>query len=139
MADKKSLRTEFREFVLRGNVMNLAVGVIIGGAFGTITNSLVNDILLPVVGMFLGGLDFSTLSFDLPAFAGGTGTVLYIGGFIQSVINFLILAWVIFWIVKAMNRLTEKPKAPETPPAPPEPGAEEKLLREIRDLLREGK
>lgn len=139
MAEKKSVRTEFKEFVLRGNVMNLAVGIIIGGAFSTITTSLVNDVIMPIVGMFLGGLDFSVLSIDLPSFTGGDGTVLYIGGFILAVVNFLILAWVVFWIVRAMNRLSEKPKEPEAPPAPPEPSAEERVLTEIRDLLREKK
>ena len=129
-------RAEFKKFVMRGNVIALAVGVIIGGAFATITNSLVNDVLMPFIGLFIGGIDFSTWSFTIPAiFTGAEPAVINIGLFIQAVVNFLIMAFVIFLIVKAINRLHRKEEA--APPPPPEPSKEELLLAEIRDLLKE--
>ena len=129
-------RAEFKKFVMRGNVIDLAVGVIIGGACATITNSLVNDVLMPFIGLFIGGIDFSTWSFTIPAiFAGAEPAVINIGLFIQAVVNFLIMAFVIFLIVKAINRLHRKEEA--APPPPPEPSKEELLLAEIRDLLKE--
>lgn len=129
-------RAEFKKFVMRGNVIDLAVGVIIGGAFATITNSLVNDVLMPFIGLFIGGIDFSTWSFTIPAiFAGAEPALINIGLFIQAVVNFLIMAFVIFLIVKAINRLHRKEEA--APPPPPEPSKEELLLAEIRDLLKE--
>jgi large conductance mechanosensitive channel len=100
---------EFREFAMRGNVMDLAVGVIIGGAFGAIVASLVNDILMPLVGLALGGVDFSGLGIPV-----GAETIMY-GAFIQSIINFLIIAFVIFLIVRAMNRLKGPAPAPAAP------------------------
>jgi len=121
---------EFREFIQRGSVIDLAVGVIIGGAFGAIVTSLVNDILMPLVGIVLGGLDFTTLSIQV-----GEATVLY-GNFIQAIVNFIIIAFVIFLIVRSYNRLQAKEEE-VPPPAPPEPSPEEKLLAEIRDLLKE--
>lgn len=131
-------RAEFKKFIMRGNVIDLAVGVIIGGAFATITNSLVNDVLMPFVGLFIGGIDFSTWSFTIPAlFAGTEPAVINIGLFIQAVVNFLIMALVIFIIIKAINRLHKKEEA--APPPPPAPSAEEQLLSEIRDLLKENK
>ena len=131
------LRAEFKKFIMRGNVIDLAVGVIIGGAFATITNSLVNDVLMPFVGLFIGGIDFSTWSFTIPAlFGGAEPAVINIGLFIQAVVNFLILALVIFIIIKAINRLHKKEEAA---PPPPAPSAEEQLLSEIRDLLKENK
>ena len=120
---------EFREFLQRGNVIDLAVAVIIGGAFGAIVDSLVNDLLMPVIGVLLGGIDFTALTIQV-----GDAAILY-GNFIQAIINFLIIAFVIFMIVRSYNKLT--PKAEEAPPAPPEPSAEELLLAEIRDLLKE--
>jgi len=122
---------EFREFIQRGSVIDLAVGVIIGGAFGAIVTSLVNDILMPLVGIVLGGLDFATLSIQV-----GEATVLY-GNFIQAIVNFIIIAFVIFLIVRSYNRLQAKEEEEVPPPAPPEPSPEEKLLAEIRDLLKE--
>ena len=120
---------EFRDFVNRGNVVDLAVAVIIGGAFGAIITSLVNDIIMPLVGVILGGLDFAGLSIQV-----GEATILY-GSFIQAIVNFLIIAFVLFLIVRSFNKLH---KEEETAPAPPpEPSAEEKLLTEIRDLLKE--
>lgn len=133
---------EFRKFVLRGNVLDLAVGVIIGGAFSAITNSLVNDIINPILGIFLGGNEsFSSLQFSLPG-----GGDLMLGNFINAVLNFLIMAFVIFCIVKACNALRDRAdailhkkqaEAQAEAPAPPEPTNEEKLLMEIRDLLKD--
>lgn len=122
---------EFKEFALKGNVMDMAVGVIIGGAFGKIVTSLVDNILMPVVGIFTGGMDFTKLSVKV-----GEASISY-GMFIQNVIDFLIIAACIFLMVKGMNKLTSKKKEEPAPaPAKPEPTAEEKLLAEIRDLLK---
>lgn len=122
---------EFKDFAMRGNVLDLAVGVIIGGAFGKIVSSVVDDILMPLVGMALGGLDFKNLSLKI-----GEAQVMY-GNFIQNVIDFLIVAFCIFLIVKGINSLTKKKKEePAAPKAPAEPSNEEKLLSEIRDLLK---
>ena len=120
---------EFRDFVNRGNVVDLAVAVIIGGAFGAIITSLVNDIIMPLIGVIIGGLDFASLSIEV-----GEATILY-GSFIQAIVNFLIIAFVLFLIVRSFNKLQKEEEA--APPAPPEPSAEEKLLTEIRDLLKE--
>ncbi|MCS6844196.1 MAG: large conductance mechanosensitive channel protein MscL [Caldilineales bacterium] len=124
---------EFRKFIMRGNVLDLAVAVVIGGAFGAIINSLVNDIIMPLVGVLLGGVDFSGLAFQV-----GEATVAY-GKFIQAIVNFVIIAFAIFLVIKAANeamaRLQKQKEA--APPAPPEPSAEEKLLTEIRDLLKQ--
>ena len=121
---------EFRKFIARGNVMDLAVGVIIGGAFKGITDSLVSDILNPILGIFAGGNEALTgLSIAVP----GGGAVL-LGSFLNAVLNFLIMAFVIFCLVKAMNRLYRKKE--EAPTAPPAPSKEEVLLTEIRDLLK---
>jgi large conductance mechanosensitive channel len=119
---------EFREFIMRGNVMDLAVAVIIGTAFTAIVNSLVNDIIMPIIGVILGGVDFTSLAITV-----GDATITY-GNFIQAIINFLLIALVLFLIIRAINRMSRK--KPEAPAAPPEPTAEEKLLTEIRDLLR---
>jgi large conductance mechanosensitive channel len=137
-----SLIKEFKEFIARGNVVDLAVGVIIGGAFGQITTSLVKDVVMPPIGYIMSGIDFSSLKIVIaPAVMGGaTGGVIVkpevaiaYGAFINTLINFLIVAAVIFLIVKAINSL--KRKEAEAPAAPPAPSAEEKLLTEIRDLL----
>lgn len=117
---------EFREFINRGNVIDLAVAVIIGGAFTAIVNSLVNDIIMPIIGVILGGVDFSALSITI-----GSAVIAY-GNFIQAIINFVIIAWVVFLMVKAINRLNRKK---EEAPAPPP--AEVALLTEIRDLLQQ--
>lgn len=121
---------EFRAFIQRGNVMDLAVGVIIGGAFGKIVSSVVGDVLMPVIGLVLGGVDFTGLAFSI----GGTEdkpVLLKYGAFIQAVIDFLIIAFCVFLLVKGVNSL-QKPKPTA---APPEPPADVKLLTEIRDLL----
>ena len=139
----KKFFQEFKEFINKGNVLGLAVGVIIGGAFSTITTSLTNDVIMPIVSIFLGGIDFSSMSVVLPTFhtvaEDAAPNTLNYGSFISAVINFLILALVVFCIVKAVNSVMEKTKKKEAeaPPAPPAPSAEEKLLAEIRDLLKE--
>jgi large conductance mechanosensitive channel len=133
-----SFGTEFKEFALKGNVMDLAVGVIIGGAFGKIVDSLVGDLIMPIVGRILGGLDFSNNYIQLSGAPAATlaeakkaGAVLAYGNFITILINFIILALIIFLMVKQMNRLKR-----EAPPAPPAPTPEDVLLlREIRDAL----
>lgn len=128
MEKSKGLVGEFKEFISKGNVIDLAVGVIIGGAFTAIVTSLVNDILMPIIGLILGGMDFSTLSFGI-----GGAQVMY-GAFIQAVINFLIIAFVIFMIVKGINSM--KRKEEEAPAEPEAPAADIQLLTEIRDLLK---
>ncbi len=140
---------EFKAFALKGNVMDMAVGVIIGGAFGKIVTSLVNDVIMPPIGLVVGGVDFSDLNLTLKqAVTDAAGEVLTpavtwnYGAFIQQVVDFAILAFCVFMMVKVMNRLMKKKEeeAPAPAPAPePEPSAEEKLLTEIRDLLKERK
>lgn len=127
----KKFMEEFKQFIARGNVMDMAVGVIIGGAFSAITTSLINDIIMPVLGIFTGSISFAALSFTV------NGAVIAYGNFIQAVLNFLVMAFVVFCLIKAINRFHRKKAEPEAPPAPPEPSAEEKLLTEIRDLLKE--
>lgn len=139
---------EFKAFAMRGNVMDMAVGVIIGGAFGKIVTSLVNDIIMPVVGILTGGLDFTGLFIALDGNHYGTlaeaqeagAALLTYGSFIQNIVDFLIIAFCIFLMIKGINRLTKKPEPEPAAPAPePEPSNEEKLLTEIRDLLKERK
>ena len=158
---KPSWWDEFITFAVKGNAMALAVGTIIGGAFSTITKSLTNDLIMPVVNIFLGGADFSEAKIALPRMfwveptyetvvnAAGEEVVqevlnyLTYGNFISAVINFAILALVVFWLVKGLNKLAaigkkkEEEAAAAEPPAPPAPSAEEVLLTEIRDLLKE--
>ena len=119
---------EFKAFISRGNVLDLAVAVIIGGAFGAIVTSFVNDIIMPLVGVILGGIDFTSLSITV-----GSSAILY-GNFIQAIINFLIIAFSVFLVVKAANSFQRKQEAAPAPPAPPT--KEETLLAEIRDLLK---
>lgn len=124
---------EFREFAMRGNVVDMAVGVIIGGAFGKIVSSLVADIFMPVLGILTGGVDFKDLKITLAEAVGQTPAVtLNYGSFIQNVFDFIIIAFSIFMMIKAINKL----KKPAEEAAAPEPSAEEKLLTEIRDLLK---
>lgn len=141
---------EFKEFAMRGNVMDMAVGVIIGGAFGKIVTSLVNDIIMPAISTLTGGLDFTNLfialdgkSYDtLAAAQEAEAAILTYGTFIQNIVDFLIIAFCIFLMIKGVNKLTKKPEpepAPAEPAPAPEPTAEEKLLTEIRDLLKEKK
>ena len=130
----KGFVSEFKQFIARGNVMDMAVGVIIGGAFKSIADSLVSDIINPILGIFTGGSsDLSGLSFSLPG-----GGELMLGNFINAILNFLIMALVVFCIVKALNTFHDKlaKKQEEKPEEPPEPSNEEKLLTEIRDLLK---
>lgn len=120
---------EFKEFAVKGNVMDMAVGVIIGGAFGKIVTSLVNDVFMPIIGIITGGIDFTGLSAKV-----GEAEIKY-GQFIQNIVDFLLVALCIFLVIKAINKF--KKKEEEAPAAPPEPSKEEKLLGEIRDLLKE--
>jgi len=131
---------EFREFAMRGNVVDMAVGIIIGAAFGKIVTSFVNDILMPPIGIAVGGVDFRDLAVTLKqATADAEAVVISYGAFIQTVVDFLIIAFAIFMAIKAMNALKRKEEeGPEAPPAPPAPSAEEKLLTEIRDILSRG-
>lgn len=157
---KPSWWDEFTAFAIKGNAMALAVGTIIGGAFSTITKSLTDDIIMPIVNIFLGGADFSDIKISLPRMpwveptyetvinAAGEEVVqvvknyLTVGNFISAVINFAILAFVVFWLIKGLNKISELGKKKEEeaaaaePPAPPAPSAEEVLLTEIRDLLK---
>ena len=155
--NKKGLWTEFKEFAVKGNAMALAVGTIIGAAFSTITKSLTDDIIMPIVNIFLGGADFSQLKIALPRMPWVEPTYelvvneageeipqlvenyLTYGNFISAIINFFILAFVVFMLVKGLNKLAELGKKEEeaAPPAPPKPSNEEVLLTEIRDLLKE--
>jgi large conductance mechanosensitive channel len=132
---------EFKEFAMRGNVIDMAVGVIIGGAFGKIVSSIVDDILMPPIGWLIGGVNFSDLKITLPAMEipgvekVATATINY-GNFIQNLIDFIIIAFCVFLLVKGINKLSKKKEEP-APEAPAEPSNEEKLLTEIRDLLKE--
>ena len=121
---------EFKDFAMKGNVMDLAVAVIIGGAFGKIITSLVGDVIMPLVGLLMGGVNFADLSIQI-----GQAVIKY-GAFLQNVVDFLIIAYVIFLIVKALNHMHKKEEAPAPPPAP---SNEEVLLSEIRDLLKAGR
>ena len=136
---------EFRDFAMRGNVIDLAVGVIIGAAFGAIVSSLVADIIMPPIGVALGGVDFSDFFINLSsqhyatlaeAKKAGAATINY-GVFLNQVIKFVIIAFALFLVIKQMNMLINRAKKPEKPAAPPEPPAQERLLAEIRDLLKE--
>lgn len=131
-----SMMSEFRDFAMRGNVVDMAVGIVIGGAFGKIVSSFVNDVLMPPIGLAIGGVDFRELAITLKEASGEVAAVtLNYGSFIQTVLDFLIVAFAIFLVIKGMNSLKRKKEA--APPAPPPgPTAEEKLLTEIRDLLK---
>lgn len=129
---------EFKTFIARGNVMDMAVGVIIGGAFGKISTSLVNDIIMPVISMLTGGISFDDWKIILKAATAEAEAVsINYGTFLATILDFLIIAFAVFCLVKAVNAFhRKKEEAPAAPPAPPEPSAEEKLLTEIRDLLK---
>ena len=143
----KKFLEEFKAFAMRGNVIDMAVGVVIGGAFGKITTSIVNDIIMPVISVITGGIDFSDWKWVLKEAvlnADGTEAAAAIsinfGSLISVIVDFIIIAFAIFCMIKALNKLQrKKEEAPAAPPAPPEPSAEEKLLTEIRDLLKENK
>ena len=125
---------EFKKFIMRGNVFDMAIGVIIGGAFSKITSSLVADILMPLIGMISGGVDFTTMGITMQGIAGNEVTLTY-GVFIQAIIDFLIIGIACFALVKIVSGLKKK-EEPKDPPAPPAPSKEEVLLTEIRDLLK---
>ncbi len=130
-----SIVSEFKEFAVKGNMVDLAVGVIIGGAFGKIVASLVENVLMPPIGMLLGGVDFSSLAITLKAGAGDVKPVmLKYGLFLNSMVDFLIIAFVLFMVIKGINSM--KRKKEEAPAAPAPPPAQEVLLTEIRDLLK---
>lgn len=130
-----SLIKEFKEFAVRGNVVDMAVGIIIGGAFGKIVSSLVTDVVMPPVGVLLGGVDFSKLSLTVrEASEAAEAVTINYGKFINTVIDFVIIAFVIFMAIKGMNKL--KKQEEEKPAAPPAPSKQEVLLTEIRDLLK---
>ena len=141
----KGFFEEFKTFAMRGNVIDMAVGVVIGGAFGKITTSIVNDIIMPLVSMLTGGINFSSWKLVLKqAVLDAQGAVVSeevavnFGNTIAVVLDFIIIAFAVFCMVKALNNLhRKKEEAPAEEPAPPEPSAEEKLLMEIRDLLKE--
>ena len=146
---KPSWWDEFMAFAVKGNAMALAVGTIIGAAFSTITKSLTDDVIMPIIAIFMGGIDFSELKITLPRLFGEApvdeagnviANTLNYGNFISAVINFFILALVVFFLVRSLNKMAEmgkkKEEAPAAPPAPPAPSAEEVLLTEIRDLLK---
>ena len=129
---------EFKTFAMRGNVMDMAVGIIIGAAFGKIVSSFVNDVLMPPLGLLLGNVNFSDLMITLrSATEDAAAVTLNYGAFIQTVVDFVIIAFAIFLMVKAMNSM--KKKEEEKPSAPPAPSAQEVLLTEIRDLLKQGR
>ncbi len=137
---------EFKAFALRGNMIDMAVGIIIGGAFGKIITSLVNDIIMPPLGLIIGGINFKDLSYVLrQSILDADGKIIQpaltfnYGSFLQNVFDFLLIALAIFMAIKAMNKLRMNQDKPTTPPAPPQPTNEEKLLMEIRDLLKKGK
>lgn len=131
-----SVLKELKNFMMRGNVVDLAVGVVVGGAFGKIVSSLVSDIIMPPIGLILGGVDFTDLKLVLKAASGDIPAVsINYGSFVQTVLDFVIIATVIFFAIKGMNKLqTAKEEAPKAPPAPTK---EEQLLTEIRDLIKE--
>ncbi|HJA62731.1 MAG TPA: large-conductance mechanosensitive channel protein MscL [Candidatus Intestinimonas stercoravium] len=134
---------EFRKFIARGNVLDMAVGVIIGGAFGKISTSLVNDVLMPAISMLTGGIDFTDWKLVLKEAVVENGeeiaaaVSINYGAFLSTVLDFLIIAFAVFCLVKGVGRLQRRREEAAPPPAPPEPSAEEKLLTEIRDLLRQ--
>ena len=146
--ENKGIVKEFKEFALQGNLFDMAVGVLIGGVFKDLVSSFTNNIIMPIISIFTGSVDFSSWKVQLPSVFGPKldengveiPNYLNVGNFISSIISFLILAWVIFLMIKGMNHLRAKAKKAKEEekkeePAPPEPSAEEKLLTEIRDLL----
>lgn len=136
---KTSVLTEFKSFIMRGNVVDMAVGVIVGGAFGKIVSSLVSDIIMPPIGVLLGGVNFTDLRFVLREAVGDVAAVsINYGVFLQTILDFLIIAAAIFFALKGFSKLRSK-KEEGVPEAPPVPTKEETLLTEIRDLLKEKK
>ena len=142
---KSTFWSDFRTFAMRGNVVDMAVGVVIGGAFSKIVSSLVDNIIMPLIGLLVGKINFSDLAVVIPAQAEGAEPItIGYGLFLQNIVDFLIVALCIFTAIRLMNKLRrkkeeEKPAEPEKAPEPPAPTKEELLLTEIRDLLKEGK
>ncbi len=131
-----SMLNEFKAFAMRGNVVDMAVGIVIGAAFGKIVSSFVADVLMPPIGLLLGGVDFRDLALTIQAaVADQPAVTINYGVFVQTVVDFVIIAFAIFLVIKAMNATKKKEEA-APPPEPPQPSAEELLLTEIRDLLR---
>lgn len=131
-----SMIQEFKTFAMRGNVVDMAVGIIMGGAFGKIVSSFVADVIMPPIGLLIGGVNFTSLAITIKEASGDVAAVtLNYGKFIQSVTDFLIIAFAIFMVVKAMNTLMKKEE--QAPASPPPPSKEEALLAEIRDLLKQ--
>ena len=140
MAKSKFLQ-EFKDFAVKGNAIDMAVGVIIGGAFGKIVSSIVNDLIMPPIGWIIGGVNFTDLKLELPANPlneGGEPVCIAYGNFLQTCLDFLIVAFCVFMLVRAIMKITRRNKKQEEekPAAPPEPSEEVKLLREIRDALK---
>ena len=136
---KSSFVKEFKDFAVKGNAVDMAVGVIIGGAFGKIVSSIVNDLIMPPIGWIIGGIDFKDLKYDMPVNPlneGGEPVSIAYGNFIQTCLDFFIIAFCVFLLVRAIMKLSRKKEEPADPPAPAEPSAEVKLLTEIRDALK---
>lgn len=127
----KNFFDEFKKFIARGNVIDLAVGMIVGAAFTAIVSSLVDDMLMPLLGAIIGGINLSNLSIEIPWSLNGDSPVIYYGRFLQAVINFVLIAFCIFLLVKLINKIIKKKEA-----APPKPTKDQELLTEIRDLLK---
>ena len=136
---KSSFVKEFKDFAVKGNAVDMAVGVIIGGAFGKIVSSIVNDLIMPPIGWIIGGIDFKDLKYDMPVNPlneGGEPVSIAYGNFIQTCLDFFIIAFCVFLLVRAIMKLSRKKEEPAAPPAPAEPSAEVKLLTQIRDALK---
>lgn len=134
----RKILSEFKEFAVKGNVVDMAVGIVVGVAFGKIVSSFVSDVVMPPIGMLIGGVDFTDLTITLKAAeAGAEEVAIRYGTFLQTVFDFVIIAFAIFAAVKMINLLKRREEANPTPPPPPPPTAEEKLLAEIRDLLKQ--
>ncbi len=133
-----SMLQEFKAFAIKGNVVDMAVGIVIGAAFGKIVSSVVEDVIMPPIGILIGGVNFSDLAFTLQAATTSTAAVaIKYGKFLQTIIDFTIIAFAIFMVINAINSLKKKEQAaPSAPPIPPPPSAEERLLTDIRDLLK---
>ncbi len=135
---KSTFLQDFKAFAMKGNVIDMAVGVIIGGAFGKIVSSIVGDLIMPVIGLIVGGVNFTDLKFTLKEAAEGSEAVtLNYGNFLQVTFDFIVIAFSIFLFIRLLSNLQRKKKAAAAPPAPPAPSKEETLLTEIRDLLKE--
>ena len=137
---KSSFVKEFKDFAVKGNAVDMAVGVIIGGAFGKIVSSIVNDLIMPPIGWLIGGIDFKDLKYDMPVNPlneGGEPVSIAYGNFIQTCLDFFIIAFCVFLLVRALMKLSRKKEEPAAPAAPAEPSAEVKLLTEIRDALKQ--